>query len=104
MMVGYAQDHPKDSYRLYFPHSEKVKICRDVVWEHKTTIIDEPKKSRQNHRSKSTSIRFQKRLNEARPQEASLFPSMNWTLCHSFHKGPHCNPTYQLWKQTMNHQ
>ncbi len=46
MMVGYAKDHPKDSYRLYFPYSRKVKICQDVIWEHKNTIINEPKENK----------------------------------------------------------
>ncbi len=42
-MVGYPKNHPKDSYCLCFPHSEKVKICHDVVWDNKMTVIDKPK-------------------------------------------------------------
>jgi len=32
MIVGYSEDHPRDTYRLYILDTRRVVIARDVQW------------------------------------------------------------------------
>jgi hypothetical protein len=32
LMVGYAEDHPADCYRMYNPNKDSVVISRDIQW------------------------------------------------------------------------
>ncbi len=39
-MMGYAVNHAPDCYRLYDPHTNKIILSRDVVWDENVACAD----------------------------------------------------------------
>ncbi len=38
VMVGYAENHAEDCYRLYNPETQKIIISRDIIWNENIPI------------------------------------------------------------------